>query len=156
MENIDQQLQARVWSRVNGRSEITPLAEPAGRFAELTGELAACYRHLGQKIPACRDLEGNLKQNQNQIYSLQALRGIREPRKSQPLPKGNAKAVLERCCHLERRADGLWAYPLRGKSGLIAALSGADPQWGEVFVILARQARQRCLAVLGLRGIFGK
>lgn len=144
MEGIDQQLQARVWSRVNGRSEITPLPEPAGRFAELTGELAACYRHLGQKIPACRDLEGNLKQNQNQIYSLQALRGIREPRKSQPLPKGNAKAVLERCCHLERRlAEGLEACR-------------SDPQWGEVFAILARQARQRCLTALGLRGIFGK
>ena len=30
------------------------------------------------------------------------------------------------CCSLEERPDGLWAHPLRGKSGLIAALSGAD------------------------------
>jgi len=30
------------------------------------------------------------------------------------------------CCSLEERPDGLWAHPLRGKSGLIAALSGSD------------------------------
>ena len=30
------------------------------------------------------------------------------------------------CCSLEERSDGLWAHPLRGKSGLIAALSGSD------------------------------
>ena len=30
------------------------------------------------------------------------------------------------CCSLEERSDGIWAHPLRGKSGLIAALAGAD------------------------------
>ena len=30
------------------------------------------------------------------------------------------------CCRLERRADGLYAYPIRGKSGLITTLAGAD------------------------------
>lgn len=144
MEGIDQQLQARVWSRVNGRSELPPLPEPSGRFAALTAELSACYRYLGQKIPACRDLERKLLQNQNQIFSLQELRGIREDRKKQSPPQGNTKVVLERCCHLERRlADGL-------------EQCRSDPEWGEVFAILARQARQRCLAVLAIRGKMGK
>ena len=30
------------------------------------------------------------------------------------------------CCRLERRADGLWAIPIRGKSGLITTLAGAE------------------------------
>ena len=30
------------------------------------------------------------------------------------------------CCRLERREDGLYAYPIRGKSGLITTLAGAD------------------------------
>ena len=144
MEGIDQQLQARVWSRVNGRSELPPLPEPSGRFAALTAELSACYRYLGQKIPAFLDLEGNLRQNQNQIFSLQALRGIREDRKKQSPPQGNTKVVLERCCHLERRlAEGLEACR-------------SDPEWGEVYALLARRARQRCLAVLAFRGKMAK
>ena len=30
------------------------------------------------------------------------------------------------CCRLEHREDGLYAYPIRGKSGLITTLAGAD------------------------------
>ncbi len=30
------------------------------------------------------------------------------------------------CCRLEYREDGLWAHPIRGKSGLITTLAGAD------------------------------
>lgn len=30
------------------------------------------------------------------------------------------------CCHLETRDGELWAYPIRGKSGLITTLAGAD------------------------------
>ena len=30
------------------------------------------------------------------------------------------------CCRLERKEDGLYAYPIRGKSGLITTLAGAD------------------------------
>ncbi len=30
------------------------------------------------------------------------------------------------CCRLEYRQDGLWAIPIRGKSGLITTLAGAD------------------------------
>ena len=30
------------------------------------------------------------------------------------------------CCRLERREDGLWAIPIRGKSGLITTLAGAE------------------------------
>ena len=144
LEGIDQDLQARVWSRVNSRSDLPKLPEMPGKFSELTGELAASYRYLGQKIPACRDLEGHVWQNQNQIFSLQALRGIRENRKTHTMPKGNANAVLERCCHLERRLA----------AGLEACRS--DPEWGEVFAMLARAARQRCLTVLALRGKMGK
>jgi hypothetical protein len=140
LEGIDQALQARVWSRVSGKGELPPLPEPAGRFSELTGELAASYRYLGLKIPACRDLEGKFYPNRNQISSLQALRGVREPRKHHPTPKGSIASILERVCHLERRlAEGLDQH--RG-----------DPEWGEVYAMLARQARQRCLAVLALRG----
>ena len=143
LEGIDQDLQARVWSRVSERSELPPLPELPGRLSPLTGELAANYRYLGQRIPACRDLERNLLQNQNQIFSLQALRGIREERKNHASPRGDPKTVLERCCHLERRlASGLDAC--RG-----------DPEWGEVFGVLAQQARQRCLSVLGLWGKMG-
>ena len=143
MEGIDQELQARVWSRVSGRSELPPMPEPPGHFSPLTAELAACYRYLGQKIPACRDLERKVLENQNQILSLQALRGIREPRKPQLPPRGNAKVVLDRCCHLERRlANGLEQYR-------------SDPEWGEVFMMIVRHARQRCLTVLSIRGKMG-
>lgn len=137
MEGIDQELQARVWSRVSGKGE---LPAPAGRFSELTGELAACYRHFGRKIPAFRDLERKVLQNQNQIFSLQALRGIRESRRLHNIPMEDLPGTMERCCHLERRL----AAELERFAG--------DPEWGEVFAMLARQARQRCLAVLALRG----
>ncbi len=30
------------------------------------------------------------------------------------------------CCRLHQREDGLWAYPIRGKSGLITTLAGTD------------------------------
>ena len=52
------------------------------------------------------------------------------------------------CCRLERREDGLWAVPIRGKSGLITTLAGAEgyfvidrdceglPQGAEVQVII--------------------
>jgi hypothetical protein len=140
LEGIDRELQARVWSRVNRRAELPPLPEAPGRFSGLTGELAACYRSLGRKIPVCRDLERKLLQNQSQIFSLQALRGMRENRESHMPPRENPNQVLERCCHLERRlADRL-------------EQCRSDPEWGEVFAMLARQARQRCLTVLALRG----
>jgi hypothetical protein len=85
-------------------------------------------------------LERKLLQNQSQIFSLQALRGMRENRESHTPPRENPNLVLERCCHLERRlADRL-------------EQCRSDLEWGEVFAMLARQARQRCLTVLALRG----
>ena len=53
------------------------------------------------------------------------------------------------CCHLERKDGELYAYPIRGKSGLITTLAGADgyfcidrdceglPQNAEVQVIVS-------------------
>lgn len=141
MENIDQALQARVWSRVSRREDPLPPPEQPCRLLELTGELAACYRVLGMKRGGrFRGLEQQLRSAQAQLQSLQRFRGCESPQGRFLPPKGGERELLERCCHLERRlAEQLEA-------------NQSDPEWGAVFRLLARDAWQRCRITLELRG----
>lgn len=141
MESIDQALQARVWSRVSRRDDPQQPPEPPCRLLELAGELAACYRVLGMKQGGrFRGLERQIQAALAQLQSLQHFRGCRGSQGRFLPPKGGEKELLERCCHLERRlAEQL-------------EISQSDPEWGAVFRLLARDAWQRCMTVLELRG----
>ncbi len=142
MERIDEELQARVWQRVCSReAEALPPELPC-RMLSLAGDLAACYRALAAKRGGqFRSLHRQLQETRARLRTLQQFAGCREPETRRMPPKGDAQALLERCCHLERRL----AEELEGRR--------SDPEWGPVFALMAQQARQRCLRVLALRGM---
>lgn len=65
-------------------------------------------------LPLLKRLEGRESEN----YTVSA-------RISESISANHGRAQYH-CCRVERRQDGLYAVPIRGKSGLITTLAGAD------------------------------
>ena len=65
-------------------------------------------------LPLLAKLEGRRSEN----YTIKA-------KISESISANHGRAQYH-CCRLERREDGLYAVPIRGKSGLITTLAGAD------------------------------
>lgn len=144
MEGIDKSMEERVWQRVLDRGSSGGQPEEPCRLLALTGELAACYHALAAKRGGqFRALERQLRGARSRLRSLQRFQGCRETTGKYAPPTGGVREWLDRCCHLERRLAEL----------LDARQS--DPEWGEIFGLLALEARKRCLTVLELRGNMG-
>ena len=150
MENFDPAKATRVWQRVQGVQ--SPQQDTNGLPALISEELedAATY------IQLARRLGGKDGQTLRQLAAAEqshaaCLKGIYtlvtgEPinPKIPPLRQEPADRTLRRCYGREMRC--LAQYEARS----------ADPEYGPVFVHLAAQEREHCMAVLELIGKLGK
>ncbi len=141
MERIDEELQARVWQRVQGGKTPSPPPQPPCRMRALARELQGCYHVLAlRRGGGFRHLEGQLRDTIARLWTLEQLSGCREPEVGGKPVRGGVKELLEKCCHLERRL----AEAMEQRRG--------DDQWGAMYGLMAAQARQRCMTVLKFRG----
>ena len=147
MEKLDQDLQKRVWERVQNRTQVNmPTLERANLkpWVLAARENAAAYRALGEKLPG---QQARLRQLEQQAMSCAAcLRGICVLRGEQgklpapQIPKDQPRRMLEKCYHRERRLCEE------------AQRRAADPEHGIVFRSIARQGEERCAILAELLG----
>ena len=146
MEQIDQQLQRRVWERVQGIGE--PPRDPWRALLYPAQENGAVYQTLsmqmGQRVgEKLRKLHREQRRCVACIKGLCRLRG--EPVKTPvvQLPKEPARRALEKCYHREKR---MWED---------CENLAADSEHGVVFGRLAQQAREHCVTILEILGEMG-
>ena len=148
MENLDKELQAKVWQRVQNRTAPDmPLLgrENVKPLLLLLQENSQAYQQMGSRLPGpegekCRQLR------QESQRCLRCLQGIcrmagEKVKIPQPVPeKETVKRMLMKCC---RREWELWT----------ACAQRADQaEYGPVYARLARQAGDRYAGVLELLG----
>ena len=148
MENLDRELQSRVWQRVQRREapDMPPLGtENLKPLLLMLQENSQAYQQLASRLPGA---EGEkLKQlRQESQKCIRCLKGIAfmagEKVKVPQLPmeKEPVKKMLMKCCRRERE---LW-------NGF--AQRAEQPEFGIVYAWLARQAGERYAALLELLG----
>lgn len=148
MEQLDPEMAARVWQRVQGRQE--PVGEDLRPLMQTVQELAAAYRRLaGQTSGRSRELLRRL--HEGQMANLACLRGIQILRGG-PMPKGNTLPMgkegtgkaLEKCYHRSRRLAG--EYTARS----------TEMEFGGVFYEMAERERKQCALAAEAIGEMGR
>lgn len=146
MEELDRELQKRVWQRVQNREEPVLPAEDNLKALILTAqENAVAYQRLARQVSQ-KDRERLLRLHRESKQCIACLRGIcrlrgeqvKEPRL--PGTKEQPHRALEKCYHRERK---LWSEWERRAS---------DGEHGAVFAGLSRQAREHCMALMEMLG----
>ena len=148
MENLDADLQRRVWQRVQNREkvEMPPLTRGNLRPGALVAlENGAVYQNLSRRLPGregekLRKLWLDAENTVACVKGLGRLQG--EPLKLPQLTpeKESAQRALMKCCHRERKLWNEWEQLT------------ADGEYGPVYAQLARKARERCMVVLEVLG----
>ena len=148
MERLDQEMQRRVWQRVQSREEgMPPGQQPESLKALLllAQENNAAYtrllRHSGQRdTGAISRLQREIRSS---IACMQGVcRACGEPGKVPRLnaPRDPARRALEKCYHRERKLCTEWESRI------------SDPEHGVVFRRLAEQGRARCALIMEMLG----
>ena len=146
MENFDPEMAARVWQRVQNREPLALGREAPDEPARLTQELTALYQALARSLPGrdgerVRQLLREVQGSAACLRGLCALSGLGGKGSGNPkAAKAPPRQLLEKCYRRERE--------------LLAAFTRriSDPEWGEVYSVLARGAAHRCVAALELLG----
>ncbi len=146
MEELDRDLQRRVWQRVQGKGDMPPLGKQNVKPWILAAqENAAAYQHLARTYSG-KDAEQLKRLHQESGKCIACMKGICRLRgekvKIAPLPQTfeNQRNLLEKCYHRERR---LWEQ---------LEQQAADPEHGVVYARLARQAQEHCVTIMELLG----
>lgn len=145
MEELDPQLQKRVWQRVMSR-DMPPLGrEDLTPWLNLAQENAAAYQRLarqsqGKQGAQLRRLEGESQRLLACLRGLCRIRGERGKAAPPPQSREPAARTLEKCVHRERR---LWEYFTQ---------RSADPEQGHIYAALAQQTQNRCILALEILG----
>ena len=148
MENLDKELQSRVWQRVQNRA--VPDMPPLGRenvkpLLLMLQENSQAYQQLGSRLPG-PEAEKLRQLRQESQRCIRCMKGIcrmagetvQVPQL--PMEKEPVKRTLMKCCRRERE---LWS----------ACAQRADhPEYGIVYARLARQAGERYAGLLELLG----
>ena len=148
MENLDKELQTRVWQRVQSREklEMPPLAQENLKPMLLAvQENRQVYQNLSHQIPG-KDAERLRRLQQESQKCIFCMKGICCARgETVQVPQLNVgkeqpKRALMKCYHRERK--------------LCSEMDrmSADPEYGLISGDLSRLARERCAAVLELLG----
>jgi len=146
MEIPDQDLQKRVWQRVQGRNSMPPLGKITCKSWMLCAqENAAAYQSLSQTVQG-REGEQLKRMYQESLKCIACMKGICRLRGEKvvlgPLPqeKETKRKQLERCY---RREHQLWEA-LEQQS--------CDSEHGVVFGRLAQQAQEHCVTIMEILG----
>ena len=145
---LDREQQRRVWDRVRGEgTEQMPQLRRMGlgELIWLLAENAAAYRslarqHTGQESRQLEGLYRECRRNLRCLQGLCALSGEGQKWSKAAPPRESGRSCLEKCWFREKH---LWAE---------LAARAADPEYGVVMSVLARQTGQRCVTVLELLG----
>lgn len=148
MDELDQDLQKRVWQRVQRREEVE--MPPLGRdnlrpWMTLAQENTAAYQNLHRQFSG-KEAEQLRRLQQESQKCIACMKGICRLRREN-VKQGNLPAVkepprkaLEKCYHRERR---LWeGYEQQA----------TDPEHGIVFGRLALQAQEHCVTIMEILG----
>ena len=146
MEKLDQDLQKRVWQRVQGKNTMPPLGKVNCKSWMLTAqENASTYQSLSQRLSG-REGEQMKRLHQESMKCIACMKGICRLRgenfKLGPLPQERApqRKLLEGCYRRERQ---LWEEFER---------HGSDADHGIVFGRLAQQAQEHCVTIMEILG----
>ena len=147
MENIDMQMQRRVWERVRGTGgQMPPLEEePVKALLYPAAECLAAYQKLAGERKG-REGEILRRLHREQRKTLACLKGIcrlqGETAKEPVLPPGkeSSRRCLENCCRREQR---LWEIYRQRQE---------DPGFGPVFAMLSRRAGEHWMTLLEILG----
>lgn len=146
MEELDRDLQKRVWQRVQGKETMPPLGKQNLKPWMLTAqENAVAYQGLS-RIFTGREAEQMKRLQQESQKCIACMKGICRLRgekiKLGQLPQGseNQRRILEKCYHRERQ---LWEHFER---------QATEPEHGIVFARLAQQAQEHCVTIMEILG----
>ena len=152
MEELDRELQKRVWSRVQNRGEnqMPPLKQENLKvfFLPIQENIAAYQQLARQNTGKSGEKLRRLHQESQQYIA--CIKGIcrlqGEQVKLKPLmpPKEQARRMLEKCYHREKRLWSAWEQ------------RSLDPEHGVVFGRLAQQAREHCVTIMEILGQLGE
>ena len=145
MEQMDKEMECRVWQRVKAAPEQPPRRDNLKPWILATQENVAAFRNLsllliGKQWEGLRRLETESSRMMHSLRGISALRG--EPVKLTPMaaPKDGPRRCLEKSFHRSRR---LWTE-MESRS--------ADPEYGPVFRSLSRKAEDQCAALAEMIG----
>ena len=148
MENLDRELQSRVWQRVQNRTmpDMPPLGkENVKPLLLLLQENSQAYQQLSQRLPGAegeklRQLRQESRKCIHCLKGIALLAGEKVKVPQLPVEKEPVKKMLMKCCRRERE---LW-------NGFVHRAE--QPEFGIVYARLARQAGERYAALLELLG----
>lgn len=146
MEQLDRDLQKRVWQRVQGGQSMPSLGRLNLKPWILAAqENAQAYRSLSQEAAGreAEQLRRLYGESQRCIACLKGICRLRgEKLKLNPLPpeREGRRSLLESCYRRER---GLWQQ---------LEQQAAEPEHGAVFDRLSRQAQEHCVTLMELLG----
>ena len=146
MEQLDKDMECRVWQRVQAKQEPElPQRDNLKPWILAAQENSAAFRNLslqliGKQWEGLRRLETESSRMLHSLRGISALRG--EPVKLTPMPapKDVPRRSLEKSFHRSRR---LWAEMERRID---------DPEYGPVFRSLSRRAEDHCAALAEMLG----
>ena len=148
MEQLDREMQKRVWQRVQSREPVQMPEMPGETLKSLlltARENHAAYTHLQKQMgPNHRDMVNRLRQgSQRTIACLQGICRLRgETVKSFRMDAGreDTRRALEKCYHRERKLCAAWEQRV------------VDPEFGMVFEKLGHLTREHCAILMELLG----
>lgn len=146
MDELDRDLQKRVWQRVQGKNTMPQLGRQNVKPWMLAAqENAAAYQSL-QRTFTGREAEQMKRLQAESMKCIACMKGICRLRgeriKLTPLPqsKENQRNLLQKCYHRERQ---LWEQ---------FEQQATEPEHGIVFARLARQAQEHCVTIMEIMG----
>lgn len=146
MDELDRDLQKRVWQRVQGKNTMPTLGRQNLKPWMLAAqENAVTYQGLSRTFTG-REAEQMKRLQQESQKCIACMKGICRLRgekiKLGPLPqnKDNQRHLLEKCYHRERQ---LWEN---------FEQQAVEPEHGIVFSRLAQQAQEHCVTIMEILG----
>ena len=148
MENVDKQMERRVWQRVQSRQEIPmtpPTRENLKPWILVAQENTAVFRSLqlqliGKQWESLRRLEAEAVRMVHTLRGICAMQGEAVRLTPIPTPKEAPRRALEKSFHRTRR--------LRDEM----EKRSPDPEYGAAFRSLTRRAEDHCAVLAELIG----
>ncbi len=148
MDNVDKQMERRVWQRVQSRQEVSapaPRQENLKPWILVAQENTAVFRSLqlqliGKQWEGLRRLETESARTVQSLRGLCILQGETVKLTPIPTPKEMPRRALEKSFHRIRRL----------REEMVKRCT--DPELGPVFQCLARRAEDHCATLAELIG----
>ena len=146
MENYDKAKAARVWQRVQGAAAEDPARGLPGLIAEEWADaavyLALSRRVQGQPSAVLKKMSQEEQAHMACLKGIYKLQNAGQPDVPAPSPtdKAPVSTLLRRCYGREMRCLAVYEA------------HGADPEYGPVFLQLAREEKEHCRNILHLIG----